>query len=131
MFMNYNVTNIVKSLMIKKLFLNFLNSINGLRIVLKESSFVLEIILGIILIPYVIFSNLSILIKLLIIGTYLLLLAFEIVNTAIEKICDKITRKIDPDIKKIKDLSSAAVFIILITLIIQIIFIIFFKDSFF
>ena len=117
--------------MIKKLFLNYLNSINGLRIVLKESSFVLEIILGIFLIPYVIFSHLSILIKLLIISTYLLLLAFEIFNTAIEKLCDKITRKIDPDIKKIKDLSSAAVFIVLITLIIQIIFIFFFNDNFF
>ena len=114
--------------MIKKLFLNFLNSINGLKIVFKESSFVLEIILGIILIPYVLLVNLSIIIKLLIISTYLLLLAFEIFNTAIEKICDKITKKLDPDIKKIKDLSSASVFVILITLIIQIIIIFFFNN---
>ena len=44
--------------MIKKLFLNFLNSINGLKIVFKESSFVLEIILGIVLIPYVLLTDL-------------------------------------------------------------------------
>ena len=109
--------------MIKKLFLNFLNSINGLKIVFKESSFVLEIILGIILIPYVLLSDLIIFIKLLIISTYLLLLASEIFNTAIEKLCDKITKKIDPDIKKIKDLSSASVFVVLMILVIQIILI--------
>ena len=112
--------------MIRKLFLNFINSINGIKIVLKESSFVLEIILGIVLIPSVLFTEMSVLIKLFIVSTYLLLLAFEIINTAIEKLCDKITRKIDPDIKQIKDLSSASVFIILIILIIQIIFIYFF-----
>ena len=109
--------------MIKKLFLNFLNSINGLKIVFKESSFVLEIILGIILVPYVLLADLIIFIKLLIISTYLLLLASETFNTAIEKLCDKITKKIDPDIKKIKDLSSASVFVVLMILVIQIILI--------
>ena len=112
--------------MIKKLFLNFLNSINGLKIVFKESSFGLEIILGIVLIPYVLLTDLIFIVKLLIISTYLLLLAFEIFNTAIEKLCDKITKKIDPDIKKIKDLSSASVFVVLITLIIQLILVFFF-----
>ena len=112
--------------MIKKLFLNFLNSINGIKVVLKENSFKLEIIFGIILIPFILITDKSILIKLFIITTYILLLAFEIVNTSIEKLCDKISREIDPDIKKIKDLSSASVFIILIILIIQIVFIYFF-----
>jgi len=112
--------------MIKKLFLNFLNSINGLKIVFKESSFVLEIILGIFLIPFVLLVDLVVIVKLSIISTYLLLLAFEIFNTAIEKLCNKITKKLDPDIKKIKDLSSASVFVVLIILIIQIIIIFFF-----
>ena len=113
--------------MIKKLFLNFLNSINGLKIVFKESSFVLELFLGIFLIPFVLLVDLVVIAKLLIISTYLLLLAFEIFNTSIEKICDKITKKLDPDIKKIKDLSSASVFVVLIILIIQIIIIFFFQ----
>ena len=111
--------------MIKKLYINFLNSIDGIKIVFKESSFVLEIVLGIILIPYILILDLIILIKVLIISTYLLLLAFEIFNTAIEKLCDKITKKIDPEIKKIKDLSSAAVFVVLMILIFQIIIILF------
>ena len=109
--------------MIKKLFRNFLNSVNGIRIVFKESSFVLEILLGIIIIPYILIENVTILIKLLVISTYMLLLSFEIFNTAIEKLCDKITKKKDHDIKKIKDLASASVFVILIILFIQIIII--------
>lgn len=116
--------------MIKKLFLNLLNSINGFRIALSESSFVLEILLGIIIIPYVLLANINILSKLFIISTYLLLLSFEIFNTAIEKLCDKITKKIDPDIKKIKDLSSASVFVILLILLIQIMAVIFLDNNF-
>ena len=46
------------------------------------------------------------------------MLAFEIMNTAIEKLCDKVTTDINPDIKKIKDLSSAAVFLVLTLLVI-------------
>ena len=49
---------------------------------------------------------------------YFLLLAVEIINTAIEKLCDKVTTDINPEIKNIKDLSSAAVFVVLLILII-------------
>ena len=58
--------------------------------------------------------------KLVITLTYFLLLAFEILNTAIEKLCNKITKNYDMDIKKIKDLASASVFLILIILIIEV-----------
>ena len=103
--------------MIKKLYKNFLNSINGIKIALKENSFVLELIGGIFIIPYVIFLETSSLTKLLIITVYFLLLAFEILNTSIEKLCDKITKRKDQDIKKIKDLASSAVFVVLLILI--------------
>ena len=39
-------------------------------------------------------------------------------NTAVEKLCDRVTTDLDLEIKKIKDLSSAAVFIVLLILII-------------
>jgi|MGYP005991574417 hypothetical protein len=39
---------------IKKLFSNLINSLNGLRIVFKEYSFIVEIIGGIALIPFII-----------------------------------------------------------------------------
>ena len=112
----------------KKIYLNFLNSINGLREVLKENSFILEITGGLFLIPFLIIVETDSLIKLLIIVIYFLLLAFEIFNTSIEKLSDKINKNYDPDIKQIKDISSAAVFIILL-LLITLIFYLFFIPS--
>ena len=107
--------------MIKKLYGNLINSLNGLKIVIKENSFILELIGGIFLILYLFISDISTLFKLLILSVYFLLLAFEIFNTSIEKLCDKITKETDKDIKIIKDLSSASVFVVLFILIILII----------
>ena len=107
--------------MIKKLYVNLINSLNGLKIVIKENSFILELIGGIFLILYLFISDISTLFKILILSVYFLLLAFEIFNTSIEKLCDKITKETDKDIKIIKDLSSASVFVILFILIILII----------
>jgi diacylglycerol kinase (ATP) len=104
--------------MIKKLYINLLNSLNGLKIVTKENSFILELILGFFLAPYIIFSNIDYNQKVLLFILYCLLLAFETMNTSIEKLCNKLTTDFDPKIRDIKDLSSAAVFIILIVLII-------------
>ena len=105
-----------------KLYKNFINSINGIKIALKENSFVLELIGGIFLLPYLFFLDVSLLFKILILTVYFLLLAFEILNTSIEKLSDKITKEIDPDIKNIKDLASAAVFVVLLILVILIAF---------
>ena len=109
----------------RKFFLNFVNSINGLKTAFKEHSFITEILGGLILIPYLIIINLDNVFKLIIISTYFLLLAFELVNTSIEKLSDKISKDFDTDIKKIKDISSASVFIILTLLIILLILTIF------
>ena len=106
--------------MIKKFYANLINSINGLKVAFTEHSFISEIILGFFLILYIIFVELNLLFKLVITLTYFLLLAFEILNTAIEKLCNKITKNYDMDIKKIKDLASASVFLILIILIIEV-----------
>ena len=73
------------------------------------------------LIPYILFTDIDNTYKILILLTYFILLAFEIINTAIEKLCNKITKKYDKDIKVIKDISSASVFVILIILLMTII----------
>ena len=104
--------------MIKRLFKNLMYSLNGLKIVSKENSFILELVLGIFLIPYILLSNIDFIYKIILSVLYFLLLAFEIMNTAVEKLCDRVTTDLDPEIKKIKDLSSAAVFIVLLILII-------------
>ena len=109
----------------KKIFLNLINSINGLKITLTQHSFIAEILGGFVLIPYLIITDLNNIFKLIIIILYFLLLAFELLNTAIEKLSDKITKNFDEDIKKIKDISSASVFVILSLLIISLILTIF------
>ncbi len=43
------------------------------------------------------------------IGVLVVLLIVELLNTAIEKLADRVTRKRDPAIKRIKDMGSAAV----------------------
>ena len=104
--------------MIKKIYKNFINSLNGLKIVINENSFVMELILGVFLLPYVLISNIDFNHKLLLLVLYFMLLAIEIINTAIEKLSDKFTKDFDNDIKSIKDLASAAVFLTLIILIV-------------
>jgi diacylglycerol kinase (ATP) len=106
---------------IKKLFSNLINSVNGLRVVFKEHSFILEIIGGIALIPFLIITEIEIINKILITSVYFILLAFELINTAIEKLSNKITRDYDIEIKEIKDLSSSAVFVVLLLLFIVLI----------
>lgn len=44
------------------------------------------------------------------IGALLATIAVELLNTAIEKLCDRITLEFDPRIGMVKDLGSAAVF---------------------
>tara|TARA_B100001063_G_scaffold246859_1_gene288120 strand:- start:2216 stop:2515 length:300 start_codon:yes stop_codon:yes gene_type:complete len=94
---------------------------NGLRVVFKEHSFIVEIIGGIALIPFLIITEIEIINKILITSVYFILLAFELINTAIEKLSNKITRDYDIEIKEIKDLSSSAVFVILLLLFIVLI----------
>jgi diacylglycerol kinase (ATP) len=43
------------------------------------------------------------------IGTLVFVLIIELLNTAIEKLSDRVTREPDPAIKRVKDMGSAAV----------------------
>ena len=47
--------------------------------------------------------------RLALIGVVLLLMVVELLNTAIEKLADRVTREIDPEIGRVKDMGSAAV----------------------
>jgi diacylglycerol kinase (ATP) len=47
--------------------------------------------------------------RLALIGVILLLLVIELLNTAIEKLADRVSREIDPQIGRVKDMGSAAV----------------------
>ena len=43
------------------------------------------------------------------IGVIVFILIVELLNTAIEKLCDRVTRDNDPAIKRVKDMGSAAI----------------------
>ena len=47
--------------------------------------------------------------RVLLIGVVVLLLIVELLNTAIEKLSDRLTREVDPEIGRVKDMGSAAV----------------------
>jgi diacylglycerol kinase (ATP) len=47
--------------------------------------------------------------RLALIGVVVLLLVVELLNTAIEKLADRVSREIDPQIGRVKDMGSAAV----------------------
>jgi diacylglycerol kinase (ATP) len=49
-------------------------------------------------------------VRVALIGSVLILLVVELLNTSIEKLCDHVMREIHPQIKIVKDLGSAAVF---------------------
>jgi diacylglycerol kinase (ATP) len=47
--------------------------------------------------------------RLALIGVVVLLMVVELLNTAIEKLADRVSREIDPQIGRVKDMGSAAV----------------------
>lgn len=52
----------------------------------------------------------DLLIRLILVGVLLLVIAIELLNTALEKLCDHVTPTRHPEIGTVKDLGSAAVF---------------------
>ena len=52
--------------------------------------------------------------RLALIGTLLVILIVELLNTAIEKLSDRVSREQDPVLKRVKDMGSAAILLSLI-----------------
>ncbi|MBM3608576.1 MAG: diacylglycerol kinase, partial [Alphaproteobacteria bacterium] len=48
--------------------------------------------------------------RIALIGVMLIILAVELLNTCVEKLCDHVTPERHPQIKAVKDMGSAAVF---------------------
>ncbi|MCP4751123.1 MAG: diacylglycerol kinase [Proteobacteria bacterium] len=78
-----------------------------------EEAFRQEVVLAAVLIPIALFLPVSLTIKILLIGSLLLILVVELLNSAIEATIDLITKDHHPLAKNAKDMGSAAVFICL------------------
>jgi len=100
---------------IRRLFKALGYSWDGLRVAAKnEASFQLEIAFSIVLIPVAFFLHVGVPGKALLIGSVLLVLIVELLNTAVEAIVDRISLEPHPLAKKAKDTGSAAVFLTII-----------------
>ncbi len=100
---------------LKKIVSAFINSINGVLKALKEEfSFRIEFILAVFLIPLSFFLGKTNIEVIFLVGSTLLILLVELLNTAIEKTLDRISLEQNNLTKFAKDLGSAAVLISLI-----------------
>lgn len=88
----------------------FKNSCAGLAFGMRtERAVRQEAIAIVIAVPLALLIGATIWAKIAMIGVLLLLMAVELLNTCIEKLCDHVTPDIHPQIKVVKDMGSAAV----------------------
>jgi diacylglycerol kinase (ATP) len=93
----------------------FYCSMSGFRFVIQhEAAFRQELLLVIILTPLAFVIGTSTLEVLCLLGSLVLVLIVEILNTAIEVVIDRISHEVHPLSKHAKDLGSAAVFLALV-----------------
>lgn len=94
----------------ERLFRATINTCKGLRFAtLSEAAFREEIALLIVAIPLALYITPDYWKRAALVGVILFTLIVELLNTAIEKLADRVTLEFDPTIGAVKDLGSAAV----------------------
>ncbi|MBI5484235.1 MAG: diacylglycerol kinase [Deltaproteobacteria bacterium] len=92
-------------------------SVSGLGEAFKhEAAFRQELLLAVVLIPIALLSGRPGSDKALLIGSVMLVLIVELLNSAVESLTDRVSLEIHPLSKKAKDLGSAAVLLSLFNL---------------
>jgi diacylglycerol kinase (ATP) len=95
---------------VKRLWQATINSWNGLIAVTQsEEAFRQEVALLAVGVPLAFFLTADVGERFALIGVIVFLMIVELLNTAIEKLSDRVTLKNDPAIKRVKDMGSAAV----------------------
>jgi diacylglycerol kinase (ATP) len=92
------------------IFAAFRNSMRGLRLAAKSERAVRqELMILVLAVPGAVLLSQEIWVRVALIGTVLATLTVELLNTALEKLCDHVTPQHHPMIGAIKDMGSAAV----------------------
>jgi diacylglycerol kinase (ATP) len=100
---------------VKRLWQATINSWHGLIAVMQsEAAFREELALLVVGVPLAFFLTPDVGERFALIGTLVFVLIVELLNTAIEKLSDRVTRDPDPAIKRVKDMGSAAIFLSLL-----------------
>jgi diacylglycerol kinase (ATP) len=91
---------------------NTIYALKGLKDIIKnESSFKIELIISIILIPFILFVDVSLVEKLLLFITMMGVLIAETINSAIERVVDLVTLEHHDMAGRAKDVGSSIVFL--------------------
>jgi diacylglycerol kinase (ATP) len=100
---------------VKRLWRATINSWHGLvACTQSEAAFREELALLVVGVPLAFFLTPNTGERFALIGTLVFVLIVELLNTAIEKLSDRVTRDNDPAIKRIKDMGSAAILLSLL-----------------
>jgi diacylglycerol kinase (ATP) len=95
---------------VQRLWKATINSWNGLTAVARsEPAFRLELVVLAVAIPLAFMLTDDGPGRILLIGSLMLVIVVELINTAFEKLADRVTRKRDREIGQVKDIASAAV----------------------
>jgi len=95
---------------VKRLWQAAINTWHGLVAVTQsEEAFRQELALLVVGIPLAFYLTDDVGKRFALIGVIVFIMIVELLNTAIEKLSDRVTRKNDPVIKRVKDMGSAAV----------------------
>ena len=87
-----------------------INSRNGLAFAIKSEQAVREEVIAIVLsLPLAWLIGATMMRRVELVATVMLVLVVELLNTAIEKLADRLTMDHDPKIGQVKDMGSAAV----------------------
>lgn len=93
----------------QKLHANFCNSLSGLQACWAENSFRLEVYALIFGVALVAWLDRPVWFAVLAVVSIVLVMMAEALNTAIERLCDRVTLEHDLQIKVVKDVASAGV----------------------
>ena len=95
-----------------KLIRSFAFALNGLRICfVTQQNFRIHIVLTIVAVFFSIVLSVSAMEWIAICFCIAFVIAMEMLNTAIEKLCDVVHQEVHPGIKKVKDIAAGAVLI--------------------
>jgi diacylglycerol kinase (ATP) len=87
-----------------------INSRNGMAFAIRSEQAVREELVALVLsLPLAWLIGVTLMRRVELVGAVVLVLVVELLNTAIEKLADRLTTDHDPQIGKVKDLGSAAV----------------------
>ena len=106
---------IQKNTGMKRVFKAFFYSIDGIASTFKhEAAFRQEVLIAAVLIPGSFFLGVPLVQHLVLVGSILLVMIVELLNSAVEAVVDDISMSNRPLAKRAKDMGSAAVFLSLL-----------------